>query len=140
MPKKPTRVSTILHPISKSLALCTLLYGCTLPPPLDAISLAKSAIDIMLMANDKPTTTDIILTKATRKKCRTTNIIKNKSVCTEDIKNDGPKQEINNNNIILFIKKSPKGGNPGGPWISYNEDRTVDEKNSGTFKDGVKVE
>ena len=60
-------------------------------------------------------------------------------MCTEDIKNDDPKQEINNNNIILFIKKSPKGGNPGGPWISYKEDRTVREEWTETLEDGKNI-
>ena len=86
-------MATILHPISKTLALCTLLCGCTLPPPLDVISIAKTAIDLMLMVEDKPTTTDMILSKITRKECRTTNIIRNETICTEDTKNNDPKRD-----------------------------------------------
>ena len=115
LPKEPTRMSTILHPISKSLALCTLLCGCTLPPPLDVISIAKTAIDLMLMVEDKPTTTDMMLSKITRKECRTTNIIRNKTMCTEDTKNNDPKkkrvkQEINNNDIVRFMKEPSRTG------------------------------
>ena len=32
-----------------------------------------------------------------------------------------------------------KDGKRDGPWFSYNEDGTVDEKYTGTFKNGVKV-
>jgi hypothetical protein len=86
-------MAAILHPISKSLALCTLLCGCTLPPPLDVISIAKMAIDLMLMVDDKPTTTDMMLSKIIAKKCRTTNIIRNKTMCTEITKNNDPKRD-----------------------------------------------
>ena len=82
-------MATILHPISKSLVLCALLCGCTLPPPLDVISIAKATIDLMLMAEDKPTTTDIMLSKVTGKECRTINIIKSKTMCIKDTENNG---------------------------------------------------
>ena len=78
-------MDTILHPIAKmklySIILCGLLCGCTLPPPLDVISLAKTTVDIILMVQDKPTTTDIVLSDITGKECRTTNVIRNKTVC-----------------------------------------------------------
>ncbi len=64
-----------------SIILCGLLCGCTLPPPLDVISLAKTTVDVILMVQDKPTTTDIVLSKMTGKECRTTNVIRNKTVC-----------------------------------------------------------
>ena len=32
-----------------------------------------------------------------------------------------------------------KDGKWDGPWVVYNEDGTVWEQNSGTFKNGVKV-
>ena len=78
-------MDTTLHPIAKmklySIILCGLLCGCTLPPPLDVISLAKTTVDIILMVQDKPTTTDIVLSDITGKECRTTNVIRNKTVC-----------------------------------------------------------
>ena len=86
-------MATILHPICKSLVLCTLLCGCTLPPPLDVVSIAKTAIDLMLMLDDKPTTTDVMLSKIIGKKCRATNIVRNKTVCTENTKNNDPKRD-----------------------------------------------
>ena len=61
--------------------LCGTLCGCTLPPPLDVISLAKTTVDIILMVQEKPTTTDIVLSDITGKECRTTNVIRNKTVC-----------------------------------------------------------
>ena len=75
---------TILHPISKSIAVCILLCGCTLPPPLDVISLAKTTVDVILMLQDKPTTTDIVLSKLTGKECKTLNAIQNKTICEDD--------------------------------------------------------
>jgi len=75
---------TILHPISKSIAVCGLLCGCTLPPPLDVISLAKTTVDVILMLQDKPTTTDIVLSKLTGKECKTLNAIQNKTICEDD--------------------------------------------------------
>jgi hypothetical protein len=92
LPKEPTRMSNILNPIIKSLALCALLCGCTLPPPLDVISITKTVIDLTLMAKDKPTTTDMMLSKITGKKCRTINIIKKDTMCTEDTKNNDPER------------------------------------------------
>ena len=74
----------ILHPIVMklySIILCGLLCGCTLPPPLDVISLAKTTVDVILMVQDKPTTTDVVLSEITGKECRTTNVIRNKTVC-----------------------------------------------------------
>ena len=64
-----------------SIILCGLLCGCTLPPPLDVISLAKTTVDVILMVQDKPTTTDVVLSGITGKECRTTNVIRNKTVC-----------------------------------------------------------
>ena len=77
-------MATILHPISKSIAICILLCGCTLPPPLDVISLAKTTVDVILMLQDKPTTTDIVLSKMTGKECKTLNAIQNKTICEDD--------------------------------------------------------
>ena len=77
---------TILHPISKSIAVCILLCGCTLPPPLDVISLAKTTVDVILMLQDKPTTNDIVLSKLTGKECKTFNVIQNKTICEDDNK------------------------------------------------------
>ena len=67
-----------------SIILCGLLCGCTLPPPLDVISLAKTTVDIVLMIQDKPTTTDIVLSKITGKECKTFNVIQNKTICEDD--------------------------------------------------------
>ena len=75
---------TILHPISKSIAVCILLCGCTLPPPLDVISLAKTTVDVFLMLQDKPTTNDIVLSKLTGKECKTLNALKSKTICEDD--------------------------------------------------------
>ncbi len=75
---------TILRPISKSIAICILLCGCTLPPPLDVISLAKTAVDVFLMVQDQPTTNDIVLSKITGKECKTFNVIQNKTICEND--------------------------------------------------------
>jgi len=77
-------MATILHPISKSIAVCILLCGCTLPPPLDVISLAKTTVDVILMLQDKPTTTDIVLSKLTGKECKTLNAIQNKTICEDN--------------------------------------------------------
>ena len=64
-----------------SIILCGALCGCTLPPPLDVISLAKTTVDVILMIQDKPTTTDVVLSEITGKECRTTNVIRNMTVC-----------------------------------------------------------
>ena len=64
-----------------SIILCGTLCGCTLPPPLDVISLAKTTVDVILMVQDKPTTTDIVLSEIVGKECRTTNFIRNRTVC-----------------------------------------------------------
>ena len=69
-----------------SIILCGLLCGCTLPPPLDVISLAKTTVDVFLMVQDKPTTTDMALSGITGKECKTFNVIKNKTICEEDNK------------------------------------------------------
>ena len=55
-----------------------------MPPPLDAISLAKTTVDVILMVQDKPTTTDIVLSKITGKECKTFNVIQNKTICEDD--------------------------------------------------------
>jgi hypothetical protein len=57
----------------------------------------------------------------------------------KDGKQEGPWAGYHDNGQVSE-KGTYKDGKKDGPWISYNEDRTVDEKNSGTFKDGVKVE
>ena len=67
-----------------SIILCGLLCGCTLPPPLDVISLAKTTVDVILLVQDKPTTTDIVLSKITGKECKTFNVIQNKTICEND--------------------------------------------------------
>ena len=67
-----------------SIILCGLLCGCTLPPPLDVISLAKTTVDVILLVQDKPTTTDIVLSKITGKECKTFNVIQNKTICEDD--------------------------------------------------------
>ena len=58
-----------------------------MPPPLDVISLAKTTVDVFLMVQDKPTTTDMALSGITGKECKTFNVIQNKTICEED-KND----------------------------------------------------
>ena len=63
-----------------------MLCGCTLPPPLDVISLAKTTVDVILMVQDKPTTTDVVLSEITGKECKTLNVIQNKTMCSEDNK------------------------------------------------------
>ena len=55
-----------------------------MPPPLDVISLAKTTVDVILMVQDKPTTTDIVLSEITGKECKTFNVIQNKTICVED--------------------------------------------------------
>ena len=75
---------TIRRPISKSIAICILLCGCTLPPPLDVISLTKTTVDVFLMIQDKPTTTDVILSEITGKECKTLNALKSKNICEDD--------------------------------------------------------
>ena len=67
-----------------SMILCGTLCGCTLPPPLDAISLAKTTVDVILMIQDKPTTTDVVLSEIVGKECKTFNVVKNKTICEED--------------------------------------------------------
>ena len=83
-------MDTILHPIAEmklySMILCGSLCGCTLPPPLDAISLAKTTVDVILMVQDKQTTTDVVLSEITGKDCKTLNVIQNKTMCSEDNK------------------------------------------------------
>ena len=58
-----------------------------MPPPLDVISLAKTTVDVVLMVQDKPTTTDVVLSGIVGRECKTFNVIKNKTICEED-KND----------------------------------------------------
>ena len=57
-----------------------------MPPPLDVISLAKTTVDVILMIQDKPTTTDIVLSGITGRECKTFNVIQNKTICEEDNK------------------------------------------------------
>ena len=42
-------------------------------------------------------------------------------------------------NGLLASKGTYKNGEYDGPWVSYHENGTVDDRNTGTFKDGVKV-
>ena len=69
-----------------TIILCGTLCGCTLPPPLDVISLAKTTVDVMFMVHDKPTTTDIVLSGIVGKECKTFNVIQNKTICVEENK------------------------------------------------------
>ena len=39
----------------------------------------------------------------------------------------------------LWSKGTFKGEKKVGPFVFYNKDGTVDEKNTGTFKNGVKI-
>ena len=56
-----------------------------MPPPLDVISLAKTTVDVILMVQDKPTTTDVVLSEITGKECKTLNALKsNRTICEED--------------------------------------------------------
>ena len=57
-----------------------------MPPPLDVISLAKTTVDVILMVQDKPTTTDMALSGITGKECKTFNVIQNKTICEEENK------------------------------------------------------
>ena len=56
-----------------------------------------------------------------------------------DGKTDGP-WVFYYDNGQLSLEGTYKDGKADGPWISFNKDGTVDEKNTGTFKDGRKVE
>ena len=40
----------------------------------------------------------------------------------------------------LMEKGHYKDGKKDGPWVSYHADGTVDEKDTGTYKNGVKVD
>ena len=40
----------------------------------------------------------------------------------------------------LEMKGDYKNGKTEGPWVGYNEDGTVNEKNTVTYKNGVKVD
>jgi antitoxin component YwqK of YwqJK toxin-antitoxin module len=57
----------------------------------------------------------------------------------KDGKPDGP-WVFYYDNGQLSLEGTYKDGKADGPWISFNKDGTVDEKNTGTYKDGVKVE
>ena len=39
----------------------------------------------------------------------------------------------------LRTKETYKDGKFDGPWVNFNEDGTVDEERTGTFKNGVKI-
>ena len=41
--------------------------------------------------------------------------------------------------ITGTMKTTFRDGKKDGPWVSYNSDGTVDEENTGTFKNGVMV-
>ena len=57
----------------------------------------------------------------------------------KDGKPDGP-WVFYYDNGQLSLEGTYKDGKADGPWISFNKDGTVDEKNTGTYKDGEKVE
>ena len=40
----------------------------------------------------------------------------------------------------LEMKGDYKNGKTEGPWVGYNEDGTVNKGNTGTYKNGVKVD
>ena len=40
----------------------------------------------------------------------------------------------------LKMKGDYKNGKTEGPWVGYNEDGTVNKGNTGTYKNGVKVD
>ena len=50
------------------------------------------------------------------------------------------KPQVNyHDNGQLLEKGSRKNGKKDGPWVSYNKDRTVNLKFTGTYKDGKKI-
>lgn len=51
---------------------------------------------------------------------------------------DGPRVSYHENGQ-LFFKETCKDGKKDGPWEGYHKDGTVDEKLTGTFKNGVKI-
>ena len=53
-------------------------------------------------------------------------------------KEDGPWVQYWDNGQ-LYSKGTYKDGTKTGPWVSYKSDGTVDEKPTGTYRDGVKV-
>ena len=57
----------------------------------------------------------------------------------KDGKPDGP-WVFYYDNGQLSLEGTYKDGKADGPWISFNKDGTVDEKNTGIFKDGVMVD
>ena len=54
---------------------------------------SKTAVDGVLMLNDKPTTTEMILNKSTGKDCRFLNIINGKEICEDGHGKDNRKVE-----------------------------------------------
>ena len=56
----------------------------------------------------------------------------------KDVKFDGPWVGYYVNGQLGF-KGTYKDGNKEGPWVNFNEDGTVIEEETGTFKDGVKI-
>ena len=54
-------------------------------------------------------------------------------------KKEGPWIEYWTNGRLKY-KGFYKNGNREGPWVGYNEDGTVNEKNTVTYKNGVKVD
>ena len=59
-------------------------------------------------------------------------------VSYKDGKMDGPRVSYHENGQ-LFFKETYKDGKKHGPWEGYHKDGTVDEKWTGTFKNGVKI-
>ena len=51
---------------------------------------------------------------------------------------DGPWVEYHDNGQLSW-KATYKNGELDGPWEGYHKDGTVDEKWTGTFKNGVKI-
>ena len=52
---------------------------------------------------------------------------------------DGPWVSYHKKYGLLFYKGTYKDGKEDGPWVSYNKDGTVNEKYTGTYKNGVMV-
>ena len=57
----------------------------------------------------------------------------------KDGKKDGPWVGYYYNGQLMD-KGHYKDGKKDGPWVSYHGDGTVDEKDTGTYKNGVKVD
>ena len=56
----------------------------------------------------------------------------------KNAKKDGPWVSYWNDGQLKW-KGTYKDGERDGPWVGYNKDGTVDEEETGTFKDGMKI-